>query len=99
MRQVSLMLSNAAWPFANMFFVIISNYMPDWYNYLVFLVMIPIFSCWAIMLFFVVETPIFLLVHKENYKKYEEVIEEIALYNDADITEIKKDLMMLRKCQ
>ena len=69
------MLINAASPFSYMTFILISNFIPEWYNYVVFLLTIPIFGCLAISLFFLVESPIYLLLESLDLDQYEKVVE------------------------
>ena len=66
LRQSSIMLFNAIWGIGLMSFYLIYEYLPEWHNFLVYLVLIPSLLITAAAYFILMETPDFLLIIDGN---------------------------------
>ena len=71
MRQSCIIFMNVSWSAASTAFILIYEFIPEWYNYIVFFLMIPALAITLISTFLIVESPIFLLTNKYELDKYQ----------------------------
>ena len=84
-RQGSMMLYNAVWGLAEVSFYWIFNYLPNWYDYLLYFVTIPAFLTLLLVYFFLDETPYFYLIIQKSNEKYDLTMRRIAQVNSLSL--------------
>lgn len=64
-----------------MCFVLFYYFLNEWYNFMILAVGLPIIGLFIISLFFLIETPDYCLFIAKDYKKLEETLDYLDMYN------------------
>ena len=86
MRQTAVMLYFATWGLGEISFYFLYNYMPSWNFYLIFLIFIPSILTALGSVFFILESPEYILLMKKDLAKFNKTTQKIARFNQASVS-------------
>ena len=88
MRQKACLIFLFFWPLGEVLFVVVQNTLPNWDEYLMYLIIIPLIAAFLICLFFLIESPYFAKHKSKDLEQYKKSLSIMALYNGVDIGHI-----------
>ena len=81
LKGYGIIAMNGFWGIAEMSYALFYFFMPEWYNYLVLIQLIPNIGILFIIWFFIPETPSYLACKVKDEKRCMESLAHIGLFN------------------
>ena len=71
-------------PFGYTFFVAIYNLLPEWFNFMILFMIIPLVGILILMYTFLLETPIYSQLNKKDRIEFEKTMRILAIFNKSE---------------